>query len=86
MFNTGTVVGVASNVFGAGYMPNFIASFRWGGAEKMQDAQIDKVISIAEKAFGRRNKKWDDIEKNILKSIFYQAKNGKEPNFPSLIM
>lgn len=86
MFNTGTVVGVASNVFGAGYMPNFIASFRRGGAEKMQDAQIDKVISIAEKAFGRRNKKWDDIEKNILKSIFYQAKNGKEPNFPSLIM
>ncbi len=81
MFNTGTVVGVASNLFGSGYMPNFIASFRWGGAEKMQDADLNKILSIAEKAFSRRNKKLDDIEKNILITIFSEAKNNKEPKF-----
>ena len=32
MFNTGTVVGVSSNVFGAGFPRNFVPSFAWGGA------------------------------------------------------
>ena len=31
MFNTGTVVGVNVNVFGAGYQRNFVPSFAWGG-------------------------------------------------------
>ncbi|MEO6524679.1 MAG: putative sugar nucleotidyl transferase, partial [Mucilaginibacter sp.] len=29
MFNTGTVVGVSANVFGAGYPPNFVPDFSW---------------------------------------------------------
>lgn len=29
-FNTGTVVGVAANIFGEGLMPKFIPSFSWG--------------------------------------------------------
>ena len=31
MFNTGTVVGVSSNIFGSGYQRNFIPGFMWGG-------------------------------------------------------
>ena len=31
MFNTGTVVGVSSNIYGAGYQRNFIPSFMWAG-------------------------------------------------------
>jgi UDP-N-acetylglucosamine diphosphorylase/glucosamine-1-phosphate N-acetyltransferase len=30
MFNTGTVVGVSANIFGAGFPRNFIPSFSWG--------------------------------------------------------
>ena len=33
MFNTGTVVGVAANVFGGGFPPKHIPGFAWGGAE-----------------------------------------------------
>jgi UDP-N-acetylglucosamine diphosphorylase/glucosamine-1-phosphate N-acetyltransferase len=29
-FNTGTVVGIGSNIFGEGLLPKFIPSFRWG--------------------------------------------------------
>ena len=29
MFNTGTIVGVASNVFGEGFPPKFVPSFSW---------------------------------------------------------
>ena len=32
MFNTGTVVGVSTNIFGAGFPRNFVPSFSWGGA------------------------------------------------------
>ncbi len=32
MFNTGTVVGVSANIFGAGFPRNFIPSFSWGGS------------------------------------------------------
>lgn len=30
MFNTGTVVGVSANIFGAGFPRNFVPSFSWG--------------------------------------------------------
>ncbi|MBF4983067.1 glucose-1-phosphate thymidylyltransferase, partial [Nonlabens mediterrranea] len=33
MFNTGTVVGVSANIYGAGYPRNFIPSFNWGGPQ-----------------------------------------------------
>ena len=33
MFNTGSVIGVSSNIFGADYIPNFVGCFRWGGAK-----------------------------------------------------
>jgi UDP-N-acetylglucosamine diphosphorylase/glucosamine-1-phosphate N-acetyltransferase len=35
MFNTGTVVGVACNLFGAGFPRNFIPDFSWGGPQGM---------------------------------------------------
>ena len=31
MFNTGTVMGVACNIFGSGFPRNFVPSFSWGG-------------------------------------------------------
>ena len=34
MFNTGTVVGVSTNIFGSGFPRNFVPSFSWGGDRK----------------------------------------------------
>lgn len=83
MFNTGTVVGVASNLFGSGYMPNFVASFQWGGPGGFQDARLDKVMCIAEKAFNRRNLEFDDGEKKIMMEVYNFANKQKEPHLPS---
>jgi hypothetical protein len=33
MLNTGTVIGVSSNVFGGQFPPGFVPSFSWGGQE-----------------------------------------------------
>lgn len=70
MFNTGTVIGVNANIFGDGFPRNFVPSFSWGGASGFTIYGINKAFEVAEKVFERRNKKFDDIEKNILKHIF----------------
>ena len=55
MFNTGTVVGVSSNIYGHGYQRNYIPSFAWGGIMGLKSYDIDKAIEVAEKMYQRRN-------------------------------
>jgi len=71
MFNTGTVVGVNCNIFGAGFQRNYIPSFRWGGSTgRATNYKIDKAIKVAEIVYSRRGLDFDEVEKNILKSVF----------------
>ncbi len=74
MFNTGTVVGVGANVFGAGYPRNFIPDFAWGGAQGFENYSLEKMFETASLVFERRNKQFDNIEKDILTHIFEQTK------------
>jgi UDP-N-acetylglucosamine diphosphorylase/glucosamine-1-phosphate N-acetyltransferase len=71
MFNTGTVVGVSANIYGHGFQRNFIASFSWGSSSAgFQTFDISKALEIAERVYERRNKPFDEKDKNILRSIF----------------
>lgn len=70
MFNTGTVVGVAANIFGDGYPRTFIPSFAWGGASGFQTFQLKKVFETASKAMMRRKVALTQPEKDILTHIF----------------
>ncbi|MEI6821492.1 MAG: GlmU family protein [Bacteroidota bacterium] len=70
MFNTGTVVGVSSNVFGSGFQRNFIPSFTWGGVSGFTTYDIKKAIRVAKRVFERREIEFDEIEQNILTSVF----------------
>jgi UDP-N-acetylglucosamine diphosphorylase/glucosamine-1-phosphate N-acetyltransferase len=73
MFNTGTVVGVSANVFGAGFPRNFIADFAWGGAHGFEVYGLNKMLETVKKVFERRNKELDAIEINILTEVFNQT-------------
>lgn len=73
MFNTGTVVGVCANIFGAGFPPKFIRSFAWGGFDH-EVYQVDKAIDVASKVFLRRNKIFDQEEANLLRTLFELTK------------
>ena len=78
MFNTGTVVGVSTNIFGAGYPRNFIPSFTWGGPQSMSVYPFDKATETAEIVMKRRNIDLSSIEKKILEQIFVStAKHRK---------
>lgn len=70
MFNTGTVIGVNANIFGEGFPRNFVPSFSWGGARGFTIYGLDKAFEVAEKVMQRRNKIFDDKEKQILTYIF----------------
>ncbi|MCS7012300.1 MAG: GlmU family protein [Chloroherpetonaceae bacterium] len=54
MFNTGTVVGMSSNIFGAGFPPKTIGSFQWGGAEGFVRYDLEKALEVARIVMKRR--------------------------------
>ena len=67
MFNTGTVVGVSSNIFGAGFPRNFIPSFSWGGKITYV---LDKALKTADRAMKRRQNALHDEDRQILEHVF----------------
>ena len=70
MFNTGTVVGVSANIFGAGFPRNFIPSFSWGGPQGQSTYLTKKAFEVAEKVMERRSVDFNDIERDILTTVF----------------
>ena len=70
MFNTGTVVGVSANLFGAGFPRNFIPSFSWGGAAGYSVYTYNKAIETAEIVYKRRNIELAETDKDILSFVF----------------
>ena len=75
MFNTGTVVGVSSNVFGSGFPRTFIPSFNWGGAAGFTEYNQQKAFATAERVMQRRGKEFNENEKAILSSVFELTKS-----------
>jgi len=70
MFNTGTVVGVNSNVFGSGFQRNFIPSFSWGGTAGFHIYDIKKAMKVATAVFARRNIDFNEMEQDIMANVF----------------
>jgi len=70
MFNTGTVIGVFTNIYGSGFPRNFVPSFSWGGASGFTEYKTNKVFEVAEVVMKRRDLEFDAIEQRILEHIF----------------
>ncbi|WP_304343329.1 GlmU family protein [Chryseobacterium koreense] len=68
--NTGTVVGVAANIFKSGFPPNLIENFSWGGMKGDEKFKLEKAYEVAEKAMARRKVPFTDVDRNILKYIY----------------
>jgi UDP-N-acetylglucosamine diphosphorylase/glucosamine-1-phosphate N-acetyltransferase len=68
--NTGTVIGVASNIFKEGFPPNLIENFSWGGFKDDERFKLDKAYEVAEKVMARRKVPLTDDDKAIFKHIF----------------
>lgn len=69
-FNTGTVVGVAANIFKTGFPPNLVKSFSWGGMNGDESYRLDKVLEVMEKVMQRRKVDLTDVDKSIISHIY----------------
>ncbi len=70
MLNTGTVVGVGANVFGAGFPPKFVKDFAWGGAEGFTKTRLDKFFETASEMKIRKGLTLTEEDKKILRYIY----------------
>ncbi|AGC78228.1 UDP-N-acetylglucosamine diphosphorylase/glucosamine-1-phosphate N-acetyltransferase [Nonlabens dokdonensis] len=70
MFNTGTVIGVSANIYGAGYPRNFIPSFNWGGPQGNMTYKTNKAYEVADVVMKRRGLSLEQMDIDILDHIF----------------
>ncbi len=67
MFNTATVVGVSSNLFGAEFPPKYVPSFQWG--LNGESYQFDRALESAENMMERRGAQLSLYDIDILQFI-----------------
>ncbi len=77
VFNTGTVIGICSNVYGADYPPKYIPSFTWGGASGFVEYRLDRAIDTARRAMARRGKDLDQRGEALLRRVFEMTAAGR---------
>lgn len=75
MFNTGTVVGVSSNIYGSGFPRNFVPSFSWGGSSGFTTYLTKKAFEVSQVMMARRNVAFTEEDKAILNHIFEATKD-----------
>jgi len=78
MFNTGTVVGVNSNVFGSGFPRNFIPSYSWGGASGFTTYLTSKAFEVAKVVMARRGIDFTAQDEAILTHVFEETKKFRK--------
>ena len=70
MFNTGTIVGVACNIFGSGFPPRYIPSFSWGGSDFIKTNDLNKSVETAKIVLDRRDKELTQNDEDLIRNIF----------------
>lgn len=73
-FNTGTVVGVGCNVFGAGFPKNFIPSFTWG----RETYRVERAIETAKTVYARRNRIFTEADAEVLRDVYSRTIGNRE--------
>lgn len=77
MFNTGTVVGVSCNIFGAGFPAKYIPSFTWGGSDFLRTYHISKSLEVAKLVMNRRNIELTKAEEDLINKIYEMTESER---------
>lgn len=79
MFNTGSVIGVSCNLYGAGYQPRYVPSFTWGSPpDQFTTYRLDKALRVAKTVMARRNKDLTDADAKMLEAVFNATATFRE--------
>jgi UDP-N-acetylglucosamine diphosphorylase / glucose-1-phosphate thymidylyltransferase / UDP-N-acetylgalactosamine diphosphorylase / glucosamine-1-phosphate N-acetyltransferase / galactosamine-1-phosphate N-acetyltransferase len=76
MLNTGSIIGISSNLFGGAYQPKNVRAFSWGDSYsgKTDIYDIDKAVSTAKISMKRRNVQMSQAYEDLLKYYFKKLK------------
>jgi len=74
-FNSGTVVGVGSNIFGSGFPRNFVPSFVIGGPQGYRINQLKAVQKTAKMAMARRQVEISENDVAVLEEVYSETKS-----------
>lgn len=77
MFNTGTVVGVSANIYGADFPSKFIPSFSWGGRKPLE-YKFEKAMDTAKRVCDRRNISVTPDDLEILKTVYEMSQKYRK--------
>ena len=78
MFNTGTVIGVSTNIFGSGFPRNFVPSYSWGGASGFSTYLTKKAFETAKIVMARRQVEFSEQDQKILEHVFEETKKYRK--------
>lgn len=78
MINTGTVIGVSSNIYGSGFPRNFIPSFSWGSGKGYTTYKIEKSLDTARLMMTRRGIELDESDIAILEHIYHNTSQYRQ--------
>ena len=73
-FNSGTVVGFSSNVFGNGFAPKRIPSFAWGFGEGAGTYDLEKALAVARTVMARRQVVMEPADEVVFRELFTGAR------------
>lgn len=83
MFNTGTVVDVFANVFGEGFLRNYIPSFSWGGGHGLATYKLEKALETMKRVMERRDREATAIEVEILRRVYERTTQQRNWELPT---
>ena len=75
MFNTGTVLGVSTNIHGTGFPSKFVPSFVWVGTTTKEEYEFEKACETMTRVKGRRSDSLNKEDKDVMQNIFKQTAN-----------
>jgi UDP-N-acetylglucosamine diphosphorylase/glucosamine-1-phosphate N-acetyltransferase len=77
MFNTGTVIGVSANIYGADFPSKFIPSYSWGGRKPLE-YKFDKAMDTAKRVMDRRSIALTENDLEILKHVYDESQKFRK--------
>ena len=79
MFDTGTIVGVACNIYGSGLPPKYIPSFSWGTGSSFERYDLEKSLATARIVMSRRDISVSKTYEQLYRHIQTLALMEKKP-------
>ena len=73
---TGSVIGAGANLYGSSMPPKYVEPFAWGDGAPYGAYDLDKFLTVAERAMSRRQVALDDRGRLQLAAAYRQGRQG----------